>query len=107
MSSSRCLAFFSRSLLAVGDLLLERFEVLFLAGEFLLLLLGGVLALLSPALQFANFGAGGFEFARQFLAAAEGFVAGFQFGIADDLFGVAARLLDQFVPASFAREDNR
>jgi hypothetical protein len=86
-------------LLAVGDFLLQPFEVFFLAGEFLLLLLGGVLALLGAALQFAHLVSGGFEFAREFFAAPERVVAGLQFGVANDLLGGSARLIEEFVAA--------
>src|SRR5262249_5508297 len=62
-------------LLAVAELLLEASEVLFLAGEFFLLLFGGIFTLLGPALQFANLGACGFDFASHFLPTTERLVA--------------------------------
>ncbi len=92
---------FGDGFLALGELLLLVVEALLLAGQFALLPLGRVLALLGAALQFAQFGAGGVQFLAQLLAAADGVVARLQFGVAHDPLGVAARLLDEFGAARF------
>ena len=95
------LGFLLQRLLAVRELLLEVFEVLFLAGKLLLLLLDGIFAFFEAAFLFAEFGAGDFHLAGQFFATPEGIVAGLQLGFAHDLFGVASGLFQKFVAARF------
>jgi hypothetical protein len=82
-------------------LLLEGVELSLFAGEFLLPLVGRVLLFLGPSLQVAEFVASGIHFTVDFFTAAGGFIAGTDFRFTDNLVGIAASLVDEFLAASF------
>jgi hypothetical protein len=87
---------FLELVLAVRELLLNRFEVPFLSGQLAGLFDRGIFPLLGPSFLFADFGPGSFEVFIELFAKAKCLVASLEFGVLQDPFCVFSGLVQGF-----------